>query len=238
MTFADFQAQLVTLLQVAVDEFSGDDRDRLIKQAITQRYSKDRPREITSDVAGNATNIIALPIGPSSEPFEENFSVVRSIEYPIGSVPPSYILDSAWQMYRIPAGLRIMLVDSAPPASASLRINWTLRHKSDGTTVYSEDFEAVCDYAASLGFDTLAAKYTQSRDSSIQADAVNWRSKGSEYLSLAKKLRQRYFEHMGIPDGGDVAGGQASGIGPAIAMGDMDNITGAGVDRITHPRGR
>src|SRR5437660_591411 len=88
---------VLSIVQVAVDLFSKDDRDRLLRQAITQRYSKDRPRAIASDVAGNATNIIALPVN-GTEPFEENFSVVRSIEYPIGNIPPTVILDSRWQM--------------------------------------------------------------------------------------------------------------------------------------------
>jgi hypothetical protein len=48
--------------------------------------------------------------------------------------------------------------------------------------------------------ESLAAQYAQTGDSTIGADVVNYRTKSSEYLGLAKAARKRYFDHVGAQD--------------------------------------
>ena len=213
--------------------------DRLTQQAITQRYSKDRPLEVVADVAGNGTNNLALPTGSltfnsvvTSFTFEDGFSVVMEIEFPAGQVPPNWLRDEEWHMYKTPTGLGIQILDSAPQATDTLRITWTARHLPDGSSVFPSDYEAVCDYAAGLCCEALAAIYAQTGDSTAQADVVNYRSKSSEYLKLSGALKTRYYEHVGVePD----KEGETMG-GPALAIGEQHWGLGAGVDRLTHPR--
>lgn len=228
-TFADFQNQIKNVLQDAAGKLPIAASDAAILQAILQRYSKDRPQEKVTDVPGDGTSDIALPAG-----YEDGFSILRSLEYPIGNVPPTYLEDDEWMFYRSPTGLKIRLLSTKPTATQNVRVSWTARHAADGTTVPDWDFEAVCDFAGSLGFEGLAGVYAQTGDPTIQADVVNYRTKAQEYLGLAKAARRRYFNHLGIEEG--ASGGAAAG--PAISMGDLNEAMGSGVDRLTHPKPR
>jgi hypothetical protein len=229
-TLDQFEQQRDVVLRDDVERLPAGDRDALLAQAIVQRYSKDRPRELATDVAGNGTSLLALP-SSGSDVFEEGFSIIKSIELPVGQIPPEYIADDEFRLYRTPAGLKILLLQAVPAASDTLRINWTARHKADGSTVPDPDFEAVCDLAAAFCYEALAGIYTQTGDPSIAADTVNYRTKNQEYMSLAKTAAKRYFNHLGI-DPSDTS----TQTGPAIATGSMHENMGWGGDRLTHSK--
>src|SRR5260221_11509349 len=142
-------------------------RDALLTQAIIQPYSVDRPREVVDGLPGNGTDLLPLPGGNAdgdSDVWEEGYSFIRSIEFPAAQLPPSLMLDEDWQMYRTPAGMKIMLITTAPAVTDTVRITWTARHLPDGSTVPDPDFEAVCDYAAGLCYEALAGIYAPDRD--------------------------------------------------------------------------
>lgn len=243
----DFETAVASRIQDAAQKLQLGDIDDAISQAVRGRYSHNRPRELASDVTGvnPPASLIALPEGPSdpAEPWEDGFSVIRSIEFPVGDIPPTYLLEDQWLVYRTPTGLKLMVMGFIPQASDTMRVIWTVRH-SPGTagqtptptTIPDSDFEAVCDLASAMCCEKLAAIYAQTRDPSIQADAVNYRTKSQEYLTLAKALRQRYFDHIGIEEDGTGKG--AGPAGPAIAIGDQELRQGSGVDRLTHRRPR
>jgi hypothetical protein len=246
MLFTDFQNGVSTRIQDGAGKLASADRDALINQAVKLRYSKDRSRELVSDVAGTGAPDLPLPQGPSNpaEQFEDGFSVIRSIEFPVGHVPENYVDSADWKLYRSPSGLKIRMLGSTPSSSDTIRVTWTVRHNPGTTgqspiptTVPDADFEAVCDYAASLAAEALQAIYAQTGDASVNADSVNYRSKGQEYASLAKALRKRYDDHIGIQAGG-TGGGNESAAGASIATGSMFQNQGSGVDRITHRRPR
>lgn len=226
-----FQQQRDVALRDAAGKLPAGSRDALLAQAILQRYSKDRPREVVDDINGTGASLLPLPGGGGdgdSDVWEEGYSVVRSIEFPTAQIPPSLVLDEDWQMYRTPAGMKIMMIADTPAVSDTVRITWTARHLADGSTVPDPDFEAVCDYAAGLCYEALAGIYAQTGDSTIGADSVNYRTKSQEYLGLAKAAKKRYFDHVGVDDSKGVE------VGPAIATGSMhENLIG-GFDRMTH----
>jgi hypothetical protein len=240
MKLVDFESAVASRIQDTANTLATADRDTFILQAVKQRYSKDRPRELVTDVAGNGTSLLSLPAGPGnpSEPFEDGFSQIRALEFPIGDIPPVYIDDEDWQLYRTPTGLKILLGSITPGNSDLVRVTWTCRHTAPtsqaDSTIPDADFEAVCDYAGSLCCAAMAAKYAQTRDPSISADAVNYRSKSQEYLGLAKELRRRYDEQVGITD--SASGDSGSNVTAALASGDMELLQGSGVERSTHRR--
>src|SRR6266852_4673902 len=143
-TLDQFQTQRDVALRDDVAKLPSGDRDAFLQQAILQRYSKDRPRELVTDVSGNGTSIIPTPTA-GGVAFDDDFSLVRTIEFPLGIVPPSFLLEEDWAMYRTPTGLQIMLYATTPAASDTLRIAWTARHLADGSTIPDADFEAVAD---------------------------------------------------------------------------------------------
>lgn len=236
-------------IQDFVDEIPNvfsDDADRLggttgavypalVARAILERYSQDAPLEIVSDVEGNGTDLLDLPVAPGTgeQPvFEPNFSVIESIEYPIGQQPPQFVLDSDLRVYRTPTGYQILINFDAPPVGQSLRVMWTARHLANGSTVPDKDFYAVVDFAASLAAEKLASFYVGTGDSTLQADVVQYRSKSAEMLKVAAALRKRYFNHMGIEEGAGAGDEQK----PAIAMGNQFLEQNSGVDRLVHDK--
>jgi hypothetical protein len=229
-TIDQFQNQRDIVLQDAAMKLATGDRDALLQQAIVQRYSKDRSREIVTDMPGLGTSFVNMPAS-TPDSFEDGFSIIKSVEYPIGQVPLSLVLEENWQIYRAPAptGLQVLFIANQPMTSEVVRFTWTARHKPDGSTVPDVDFEAVCDYAAGLSFAALAAIYTQTGDATIMADSVNYRTKGQEYAGLAKAAAKRYFDHVGV-----AADDKAAQAGPAIATGSMHELLGMGLDRLTH----
>ena len=238
-------------IQNFVDEIPNvlsDDGDRLggtggtvlpamVERAIIQRYSQDAPLYIVSDIEGNGTNNLPLPVAPGEggdlPVFEPDFSVIETVEYPIGQQPVQFVLDSDIRLYRTPTGYQIMLNFDAPPVGDSLRVTWTARHLADGSTVPDKDFYAVVDFAASLAAEKLASFYVGTGDSSIQADVVNYRSKSQEMLNIAKSLRKRYFNHMGIDENAAGTGDEQT---PAIAFGNQFLEQNSGVERLVHDK--
>jgi hypothetical protein len=229
----NFLAAVRALIQDAAGKLSDVDRKVLIAKAIRQRYSKDRPLHLVEDIVGDGSSSVAMP-----QKYEDNFSVIESIEYPIGSEPPTIVESEDWYTYRAPSGLKLRFSSATPTAAKPVRVNYTARHAADGSTVPSEDFDAVCDYMASLCLESLAAQYAQTGDSTIGADVVNYRTKSSEYLGLAKAARKRYFDHVGAQDDSGSGGNQGSGEPAAIATGDLNETMGWGGDRLTHGRPR
>ncbi len=243
----NFENGVASRIQDTSNKLSTADRDAFITQAVQQRYSKDRPRVLVSDISADGTSDFALPTGPSTPPeqFEDGFSEIRTIEYPIGNVPETYVDNPDWKMYRSPSGLKIRLLVTVPNQGENIRVLWTLRHTPGtsgqnpvNTTIPDADFEAVCDLASALCAEALAATYAQTRDASISADAVNYRTKGQEYLALAKALRARYDAHVGIEEGSGTGASGGSTQAAAAAVGNLYEQMGSGVDRLTHRRPR
>ncbi len=227
----------------AIPDVLSDDAGRITAslttfavRAIIERYSQDAPLEIVSDVQGNGTHYLPLPVAPGAGTvpvFESNFSVIRQIEFPIGQQPPQLVLDSDLRIYRTPGQADQILINfDVPDPQSVLRVTWTARHLPDGSTVPDKDFYAVVDFAASLGAERLATFYVGTGDSTMSADVVNYRSKSQEMLNVAKALRKRYFNHMGIEEG---ASGEAE-VGPAFALGNQYLNQNSGVDRLVHDK--
>lgn len=234
---SDFVAEIPNALADDAKRVTSGQWAALAARAILERYSADAPLLIVSDVEGTGTNLVALPIAPGTggdlPVWETNFSVVKQIEYPIGQQPPQFVLDSDLRVYQTPGSPdRILLNFDAPPEGDTLRVTWTARHLRDGSTVPDKDFYAVTDFIASLGAEWIASFYVGTGDATLQADVVNYRSKSQEMLNVAKVLRKRYYNHMGIEEG---AAGEAE-VGPAFALGNQYLEQNSGVDRLVHDK--
>ncbi len=222
MSLADYQSLVDDLVRDDTGRIVTADRDEAIARAVA-RYGKDRPRVKVEDVVAPGGNYLSLPAG-----WQADFSSLQSIEYPVGDRPATLLEQDGYALYQTPSTSEIHL-DSAINAGRSVRVSYTIRHAVDGTgdTIRAEDREAVSCWAAALLLDQLAAWFTGSSDSTIQADSVDRRSKGGEYAARAGKLRKRYFDELGIDERKSVAAG---------VVVDLDASDSQGRDRLLHPR--
>lgn len=222
MALADYQTLVTALIRDDTGRIANADRDEAIARAVA-RYSKDRPREKIEDLAAPGGNRLTLPVG-----WQADFSTLLAIEYPIGQTPAVVIEQDRYGIYSTPTGDEIKILD-AINAADQVRMTYTIRHQVDGAndTIRADDREPVCAYAASLALDQLAAWFTGSSDSTIQADSVDRRSKGADYAARAKTLRGRYFDELGIDVKRSVAAGAVVNLNATDSLGN---------DRLLHPK--
>ena len=235
-TIIDFVDAVMPVIHDDAGKLTSGELARFVRQAIVGRYSSDAPLVLVSELSGNGTYFLDTPQAVEGQVgvFEPEFSIIREIEYPIERTPKETLLDADVSLYQTPTGFKIQIQSCAPSATEILRCTWTARHKSDGSTVPDKDFYAVADFAASLALEALAAIYVQIGDPAISADSVNYRTKSQEYRDLAKVVRRRYFNHVGVEESS--TGGGGSDDRPAIAIGDMSLTMGSGNDRLMHGR--
>jgi hypothetical protein len=61
MNLTDFENAVATRIQDSANVLTAADRDDAINQAVKQRYSKDRPNQIVTDVTADGTSFLPLP---------------------------------------------------------------------------------------------------------------------------------------------------------------------------------
>ncbi len=214
----DYQTKVDALLRDQDARVSSVDRNNAIADAVRE-YARRKPAVAVQDVSGDGTRLLPLPAA-----WVTDFSAIRTIEYPIGNLPPTLL--PAWEFYRSPTVIKILL-GSAVANAAAVRVNFTVRHTvdSDQDTIPIDDLEAVCNYAAAVLFEQLAAIYAGSGDATIAADTVDHRSKASEFRQQAATCRRRFYEQLGVdPKKNNAAG----------AVVNLDLQDSLGQDRLTH----
>jgi hypothetical protein len=225
MPYADFQTLVTNLVRDSEGRITDQQRDNAIDLAV-QRYSTDRPQSQKVDVAAAGGNVLAMPVG-----WDANFSVLLSVESPIGMYPPEYLEPERIHVYKRPDGVQELHFDDALPVG-QVRVEFTVKQalvNAGADTIPLEDREAVCKWAAASLCDQLAALYSNSQDSTIQADTVQYQDKASARRRQADAFRKQYLDAMGIDDK------KAAAAGVNVTLNDTDSLGGP---RIFHGRRR
>lgn len=223
MALADHQTLTIALTRDDSGKVTTTDRDVAIASAV-RRYNQDRPQIKVEDVAATGANTLPTPTG-----WQAGFSVPVSVEYPIGDAPPTLIAQDRFGLYQPPSGTKVLQLLDAVNVGTTMRVTYTIRHLLDvsNDTIPEEHREAVCSWAAAQLCEQLAALYANANDSTIQADVVDRSSKGRDYASRAKALRQRYLDELGVDPKRTVAAG---------VVVNLDLSDSQGRDRLTHGR--
>ena len=220
MSLIDYQILVGQLVRDDAEVIDVSDRDDAIVLAV-ERYSQDRPDSQVEDVVSAGGRYLDYPPG-----WEDGFSVVQLLEYPIGNFPPYYIDGADWSVYASPVKEQIILrldLDANEAVRSTITIRRVLDDNND--TIPSGDREAVSSYAAAILCEQLATFYSGDSDSTLAADSVDNGSKASEFSKRAKGLRKRYFDALGI---------DAKRVVPAGVIVDMDGVDSRGRDRLLH----
>lgn len=204
----------------ARERVSADQRDKAIALAVAQ-YGRDRPRVVVADIAAPADGLIAIPAGAAS---------LAGIEHPVGYRPPALLPPTAYQLYTTPDGPSVMLVATIT-AGEPVRVTWHHPHILTVVedTIPAVDHEAVASYAVAVLFDQIAALTSGDGNPTIPADAVNHQAKPENYAKRAERLRQRYYDLLGI---------DVRRVRPASVLVQLPLPSSTGETRLTHHRQR
>lgn len=188
---SDYQTDIDVFISEYTSDISDADRDNAISDAVI-KYSGDKPRTLVEDVVSDGTVYLGLPAS-----WEQGFSDVLKLEYPIGSSPLTYI--DEFEIYQSPAEFKILLPYTIT-ASASVRVSFTAQHSVTAVvdTIPIKHREAVVSYAMSLLFTQLSSIYSGDEDSTIAADNVDHGDKARRFASRAKDLKKQYHDLLGI----------------------------------------
>jgi hypothetical protein len=131
-----------------------------------------------------------------------DFSALRSLEYPIGNVPPTFLDQARYAFYRKPAGLVIQTQDALKVAAGTVRATYTIKHLVDAAsdTVPLARRQAVASWAAAICCRQLAAFYSSGQDSTIQADSSQQNQKAADYAKRAGRAREVLLNELGVEE--------------------------------------
>lgn len=163
----------------------------------TRRYAMDRPLVTVEDSTSVGTVDVPLPTA-----WEDGFSVMLRVEYPISTTGTIYLVDQrSWSIYRAPGGPSLRF-SSAITTGEDVRCTFTTSPTLDAvaanSTLPDADFLNVCDLAVSISADAIANGYGFTHDPVIATDVTNYRTKVDEWQSIAKRYERRYQDAMRI----------------------------------------
>jgi len=156
-----------------------------------EEYSGDSERILATDVSGTGS-VFDLPAT-----FVEGWSTIKSVESPIGSRPPIYLVEgSDYEVVHTGSGTKIQFVSVNP--SLPFRVSYRALHTIDGlesetsTTVPAAHRKAVILLAVHYAALSMAMNYAGTSTPQNSGDTVNYRTKEQEWRSIAKEYRERY----------------------------------------------
>jgi len=178
--------------------YARDDEDRITPEDVN-RAIDDSVAKLSTDSPNLMVQDIEFTNGVANIPayWVFDFSELIGIEHPIGSVPPTYLPQGSYGLYRSTTEYQIMVYNKV---SGTLRVNYTVIHQlTDGhNSIPVQYIEPMAAFAASILCSQLAAFYSGSSDSTIAADTVDHGSRGDEFEKRAMNLRNRYFDALGV----------------------------------------
>ncbi len=231
VTLEAMRRSLRAKLQDDAQLIAPDEVETNIEDALRQ-LNLDHPLLQVSDLAGDGTADIALPTD-----FLKGYSVLKDVETPVEDPPltPPSILDvqDDYFNYEDPSKpadeqQRLRFRCSAPQVGQVVRVSYTTEYTLTETSSNLDPhaYLAVMYQGLVLCFRTLAARFTQSQDPTILADAVDYGGRSGQFLFLSERHQAAYKAAVGI----------GTPVKAAQAMVDWDIGVLRRADFIWHPR--
>src|SRR5262245_32991071 len=126
MAFNDWRAIVDAKVRDSAGKLGQTERDAAIVEAV-KRYSRHRPLEKIHELVGDGVLVThALPVA-----YEEGFSSIRSIEYPVGRQDPEYLDEADYGLYRDPATstLKLRFFSLVLGNAVKAYVAYTVRHQ-------------------------------------------------------------------------------------------------------------
>lgn len=203
--------------------------DAFIAQALASHALR-YPVRVSADVTADGTAYTSLPTG-----WETGLSTLVSVEWPISQNPASIIDPRGLRSYLSATGEKLSWLGSAPATGTTVRYVFTaspvLSEVAGNTTLPDAHFYPVCDLAASICAEAIAAKYAQTGDPVINVDVAAYQ-KLNDWLTLARRLSDRYRMTFGLGSGSE-ASVSVAGYSTTV---NWDSRTSTRADYLLHRR--
>ncbi len=174
--------------------FTDDQINDLIVKAL-KKYSRRRPQTTVSALTGNTTAIYSLPAA-----FENGFSRIKEVEFPIQLSPKQFIRANHYELDNDPDG-KIFRFDNFNPGSGqTFWIKYTTRHEfgSDGQADVAESDQAAFEYlTASILCNAYSAFYASKANASLpEVEAIAYNERVDEYKTKAGDYFKMYTDEI------------------------------------------
>ncbi len=221
MTLAEIRNQIKLKVQDQAGILADSDIEAIIAAALPQ-FSKDRPRVRVVDIAGDGGYEYDLPLD-----WLPGFSAIKTVEYPADEREPVYLEDDDWVVYQTPDGLKLRFLGDTPAAGLTARITYTTLYQGSVIgNIPAHEWDAFINLAASECCGVLARYYSGTQAGGLEADSVDFKTKGKEFADRAEELKQLYLGFLG----------QDGKVTAASGVKDWDVNYPWGGDRLSHPR--
>jgi hypothetical protein len=187
MSLADYQQLVDDLVRDKDQVISSGARDAAIEAAV-QRYSVDAPRVVVEDVTSAGGSELDVPTH-----WLADTSALRTLEYPIGQLPPSLVNASAVAIYTTPTGEQLRLLFTLVDGD-QVRLTYTGAHRldADADTIPARHRQPVAALAAATLCGQLSSFYATEGSPTIGADTTDHQSKSEKFSRRARDLRAEY----------------------------------------------
>ncbi len=194
------------------------------------QVDKDSAFRTVFDIVGDGGGDYALPAT-----FQRGYDDVRDVEAPAGENPPLFrARNDEWFLYEDPtkpAGqqMRLRFKTLSVKIADLIRVTTLGPHTVNDTTstLDPNQFLGVVYFASAEVFRSLAARFGQTTDSTIAADAVDYAGKTQSFLFSAERSDRRYKEIIGLGEGTTK---------PAQVLGEFDMVHPQFGDMLFRPR--
>jgi hypothetical protein len=228
-TLNDARSIVSGLIQDQAGKLDTTARNLAIRNAV-ELHSMNVPAVKYQIVTGVSNKTSRTPTG-----WSDTISQIVKIEFPINQRPPIYLEEEDFEVIRAATAstpFRILFKTFVPGATSPFGVIFTAPHKlgitANQNTIPDNHIVAVANLAASIACQQLAAFYSQSGDSLINADSVNNQSKLPNYLQISKVYLTYYMNFFKIDEHGFAR--------PASITVDIDRDFQWGEQFFYHPR--
>jgi hypothetical protein len=171
--------------------FPRSDLDFAVETAIAW-HSRIKPyRAVQVGTGDGSTNFVPLE--------DQDLIRVRRVEYPYGTVPPSYLDGSDWQIHRGTAGLEVVFI-TAPGSGDTYGIHYSGMW---GTATLTSSALMPLAYLACAHLSMRqAATFGEGIDDGIiEASGINYGSKARDWLQIKDHFAGLYAATYGLTKG-------------------------------------
>lgn len=171
----------------------GDYEDQIEDSVIT--YSRHRPQRRVARVSGAQVGLYELPAA-----YEDGFSEIIEIEYPINEAPKAVIDPKNWYTDDTEDGLRLRFDFGNPGLGRDFLLKYTARHTSDSmgnTSVPASDREVFSWLVTANICLALASFYGGKANPSLpNAEVVEYANRVEEWTNLGIEWQKKFDKYV------------------------------------------